>query len=69
MLIADDLRVRTRANVPLKGSESDGAAGGGGVAGGGQGVEGQRDVLPQWARAASETRQLRSSGPVNLSDG
>lgn len=39
VLIADDLRVRTRANVPLKGSESDGTAGGGGVAGG-QRVEG-----------------------------
>lgn len=34
VLIADDLRVRTHANVPLKGSESDGKARGGGVAGG-----------------------------------
>lgn len=43
VLIADDLRVRTRVNVPLKGSESDGTAGGrwgGEGRGGGQRVDG-----------------------------
>lgn len=68
VLIADDLRVRTRVNVPLKGSESDGTAGGrwGGEGRGAEGWWGRGMFCPSGLgqprrRAGSEALDLSTS--------